>query len=374
MIKNQVKIKDINSELDQELSYVLEALKRLSAGDPEVKIPETSRFKPIAELKHMVNLNAQGLKEIVELTHEFAIGLAEHFDVLQRVSKGDLAARISGISKEELLEALKNITNQMIESVSIEITERKQAEQKLKVTIRDLDSTNRQLEEAIERAKTAALEAEYAYIELRQIFDSTADGMFVIDKDFNITRMNQKLLNWMKLEAKEVINKKCYDVIGTEVCSGPDCPLIKILNGEKHIEIDIEKERSDGTKVPFLYTASAIGGPEGDILGIVVNYKDITERKLVEQEQLRHEKLQGVLEMAGAVCHEMNQPLMGISGYSELLIMDLPKEATVKEKIIKIKEQADRLGRITQKLMGITKYETKEYLKSKIIDIDKATE
>jgi DNA-binding response OmpR family regulator len=36
------------------------------------------------------------------------------------------------------------------------------------------------------------------------------------------------------------------------------------------------------------------------------------------------EKFQGVLEMAGAVCHEINQPLMVISGYSEILLMDVP--------------------------------------------------
>jgi len=45
------------------------------------------------------------------LLHEFAIGLAEHFDVLHRVSSGDLGARVLGDSKVELLESLKNVTN-----------------------------------------------------------------------------------------------------------------------------------------------------------------------------------------------------------------------------------------------------------------------
>lgn len=65
-------------------------------------------------------------------SHEFAIGLAEHFDVLRRVSKGDLSARIPESSQDELLEALGNVTNQMIESVSREITERKRAEDSLR--------------------------------------------------------------------------------------------------------------------------------------------------------------------------------------------------------------------------------------------------
>ncbi len=52
--------------------------------------------------------------------------------------------------------------------------------------------------------------------------------------------------------------------------------------------------------------------------------------------------------------------------------MDMPEKDPLRETVAKIKKQIKRLGTITQKLMGITKYETKEYLKGKIIDIDKA--
>jgi signal transduction histidine kinase len=100
--------------------------------------------------------------------------------------------------------------------------------------------------------------------------------------------------------------------------------------------------------------------------------RDLSERKQVEKERIRHEKLQSVLEIAGAVCHEMNQPLMAVSGYTELILMDMPEKDPLRERIVKIKEQIDRLAMTTQKLMGITRYETRNYLKGKIIDIDKA--
>jgi len=44
-------------------------------------------------------INPENLAEIVELSHEFAIGLAEHFDVMYRVGKGDFSARVKGYSK-----------------------------------------------------------------------------------------------------------------------------------------------------------------------------------------------------------------------------------------------------------------------------------
>jgi hypothetical protein len=50
----------------------------------------------------------------------------------------------------------------------------------------------------------------------------------------------------------------------------------------------------------------------------------------------------------------------------------MPEKDPLRERIVKIKEQIDRLATTTQKLAGITRYETKDYLKGKIIDIDKA--
>jgi len=86
------------------------------------------------------------------------------------------------------------------------------------------------------------------------------------------------------------------------------------------------------------------------------------------------EKLQTVLEMAGMVCHEINQPLMTIAGYSEMLLMETDEHSDQYPTLKVIKEQSDRLGKITQKLMKITKYKTKGYLKGNIIDLEKASE
>ncbi len=128
--QSEEKFRNLSNELADGLSDVFEALKKISSGDPSVKIPETSNLKLITELKHTVNVTAKNLAEIVNLSHEFAMGLAEHFDTLNRVSKGDLSARVSGSSQVDLLESLKKVTNQMIESVSREISERERAEEK----------------------------------------------------------------------------------------------------------------------------------------------------------------------------------------------------------------------------------------------------
>lgn len=93
----------------------------------------------------------------------------------------------------------------------------------------------------------------------------------------------------------------------------------------------------------------------------------------LQNKMMEQEKLKGVLEMAGAVCHELNQPLQIVSGLAEILLMDMdacdPKQKTLKT----IKDQIGRIGELTRKIMGITHYESKDYLKSKIVDIEQAT-
>ena len=101
--------------------------------------------------------------------------------------------------------------------------------------------------------------------------------------------------------------------------------------------------------------------------------QDITERKKAEEERLQKEKLQGVLEMAGATCHEFNQPMQVISGYSELLQSKITDDNPFKKQLRILKQQIDRMGELTRKLQNITEYEIMEYVDSKIIDINKAS-
>ncbi|MCJ8329263.1 MAG: hypothetical protein HRT89_06245 [Lentisphaeria bacterium] len=79
-------------------------------------------------------------------------------------------------------------------------------------------------------------------------------------------------------------------------------------------------------------------------------------------------------ELAGAACHELNQPLQVITGYAELLLMQLKDDDEKYSKIKILKEQADKLAELTKKLNGITKYETQNYINDRIIDIDKSSD
>ena len=76
------------------------------------------------------------------------------------------------------------------------------------------------------------------------------------------------------------------------------------------------------------------------------------------KEACDEERLKKLLHKAGVLCHELNQPLQSISGYSDLLIMDLDKDNPVYERMQKIRLQVDKMAHISRKLMNITRYET----------------
>jgi len=85
---------------------------------------------------------------------------------------------------------------------------------------------------------------------------------------------------------------------------------------------------------------------------------------------LEKEKLQVIFEMTGAICHELTQPMQAISGNTELMLMHIQKDNPLYRNVKTIKDQIDRMGDITRKLKRVTRYKTKDYINSKIIDID----
>lgn len=98
-------------------------------------------------------------------------------------------------------------------------------------------------------------------------------------------------------------------------------------------------------------------------------------RRIVELQTavLEKEKLQVIFEMTGAICHELSQPMQAISGNSELILMNLQKDNPLYKHVETIKDQVVRMGDITRKLKRITRYKTKDYINSKIIDLDRAS-
>lgn len=144
--------------------------------------------------------------------------------------------------------------------------------------------------------------------------------------------------------------------------------IVRRLREEGSVrDVEVQFRMKSGEIRHMLWSAEVIDyGEEPCCLAMT---RDITSRVRAQEERIQREKLQGILELAGAACHELNQPLQ----YIYLLLSEAMEEQPDSRALREMKSQLDRLRDITAKLENITVYETMDYIKGrKIVDINKA--
>jgi two-component system sensor histidine kinase UhpB len=119
--------------------------------------------------------------------------------------------------------------------------------------------------------------------ELEQIFNTAANGMWVVDTEHNVIRINETFWNLNVLTGRSIKNKKCHEVFQSSLCNTERCPLTKIMQGEESVECELEKKRLDGKTATFLVKAVPFRSHDGSLIGIVEDLRDITRLKLAEE-------------------------------------------------------------------------------------------
>ncbi len=180
------------------------------------------------------------------------------------------------------------VSNQ-IQDLEQKIDRLQTAKRSLEHLARDLQSKNAELESvyrdyeaAVGMANEMTVRAEVLELEIRQIFDTSPDAMWIIDKRHRVKRINESLLKLLNTTVDNVIGRPCHEVMPISLCNGPQCPLTQFRKGASRVEADTEMRPTVGRTIPFILTASPFYGLDGELIGIVGSFKDITERKEAE--------------------------------------------------------------------------------------------
>jgi|GEM_PF-4426377 len=200
---------------------------------------------------------------------------------------------------------------------------------------------------------------------LRTVIASAPILLYAIDESGIITFAEGKGLESTGLNADQLKGRSFVNFFpGIEQIKGD---VAKVLLGESFDTIlDI-----DNIWLEIRY--SPIRNLEDSVVGAVCVARDISDLVVAKSDKLEKEKLKGVLEMAGAVSHEINQPLQMMATNLELLDIYTRKQQT-KDLIQAMEKALDRMTKITKRLSSVTKYETLAYTQStNIIDIYKAS-
>jgi two-component system cell cycle sensor histidine kinase/response regulator CckA len=94
---------------------------------------------------------------------------------------------------------------------------------------------------------------------------------------------------------------------------------------------------------------------------------DVTEKRNLEKQLARAQKMEAVGQLAGGVAHDFNNLLGVITGYSELLMREVPPESRERKRGEEIKRAADRAAALTRQLLAFSR---RQVLQPKVLDLN----
>jgi len=139
-------------------------------------------------------------------------------------------------------------------------------------------------------------------------------------------------------------------------------------------EMEVDLRRHDGTIISARESARAVYSPGGRVLHYEGTLEDITERKRAEIARRQAEALRSVTQLAHGAAHEINNPLLVITGNLELLARRLGPDDPMRESIQRTLDACRRISEMIAHMGRITRLEVKNDWPglSPILDIPKS--
>ncbi len=213
---------------------------------------------------------------------------------------------------------------------TIDITERKQAEKQIDA------------------------ERERLLVTLRSI----GDAVITTDVEGKVVLMNrvaEELTGWRGQEAAGRDLMEVFNIIHEITREPGENPFLKVLKMGSIIELPQQTLliSRDGTEHLIADSGAPIRSSDSSISGIVLVFRDITEKKKTDMLLQNSQKLESLGVLAGGIAHDFNNLLSGIFGYLELIQIQIKKENFIKieEALNKAMQVFGRTKALTQQLL-----------------------
>lgn len=222
------------------------------------------------------------------------------------------------------------------------------------------------------------------------ILNSVGEGIYGLDIQGNVTFVNPAAASLIGWEMADLIGKSMHAILHHSHADGTfypreECPIYAAFKEGKVHRVDNEVFwRKDGTSFLVEYISTPMRNEKGELVGSVVTFRDITQRKLSESilqrtnEELEQRVAERTSELSKAnkklrqlnedrsrfvsmVCHEFRNPLNNIAfSVSSLKRYDLQLSAQEKiEYLSDVETNIERMTQMTDELLVIGEIETK---------------
>jgi PAS domain S-box-containing protein len=215
----------------------------------------------------------------------------------------------------------------------------------------------------ISERKKAEEEIKYTLSLLNATLESTTDGVLVINRDGKIERCNRKFVQMWRIPESIIASGADNQALAfvLDQLMDPERFLAKVkeLYSQPLAESYDVVEFKDGRIFERYSQPQRIGDA---IVGRVWSFRDVTERRRIEEERQRleerlrrAEKMEAMGTLAGGVAHDLNNVLGVLVGYSELLLMEISEENPLRSHVSNILQSGHRAAAIIQDLLTLAR-------------------
>lgn len=197
--------------------------------------------------------------------------------------------------------------------------------------------------------------------DLRITLDSIGDAVIATDAQGCVSRMNpvaQTLTGWSFAQAKGRFLKEVFHIVNADTREPADDPVAKVIASGQIVGLANHTAliHKDGTERQIADSGAPIRNAAGDLVGVVLVFRDVTHEYVLEEQLSQARKLDAVGQLAGGVAHDFNNLLLGILGAAELIQEGLPAELEQTRQLADlIVQTAQKAADLTRKLLDFSR-------------------
>jgi PAS domain S-box-containing protein len=194
----------------------------------------------------------------------------------------------------------------------------------------------------------------------RVTLTSIGDAVIATDKEGIVSFLNPAAESLTEIRLAQAKGRNIFEVfpIFNEFTHKPaENPVQKVLDVGRAVSLANHTvlQRKDGTEIPIEDSAAPIRGDQGELLGVVLVFRDVTNDRKAQEIMRKTERLAAAARLAATMAHEINNPLQSVSSLVYLAMSTRDAPSAVVQHLALADQELKRVAHITQQTLGFSR-------------------